>query len=225
MIHLLFAAQDLLSGANYSPGDPTVTSSGPSAGSLIAIFLFYLVVYLVSAFMVGRVFKKAGKPSGAAFVPIYNTWVLLELGGVPGKNIFWIFLPIAGPIILLVKSIQALLEMGRRFGKSTTFSVFGLILFPLIGYIILAFDDSTYQFSPAFASAGPIPGSPMPPGPNGFAPQPQAQQFQPQPPVVPTVAAPQDPQVLAPQPPTVPQPPTPPQPPADMNQPPQPPVA
>lgn len=202
----------------------TTSSSGLGAGFWIGYFIFIIIMYLVSGFILSRIFKKAGRSPGAAFIPFYNSWVLLELGGQSGAHVLWNFLPFVGPIIFLVFYIMAMLEMGRRFGKSATFSVVGLVLFSLIGFIILAFDDSRYNGATPVAAAGytpPMPGGPVAPGaaPYAATPQPVITPAAPAPDTVPQ----QPPVAYAPQPSVVPpaevqpsqdeQPPQPPQPP------------
>jgi hypothetical protein len=124
-----------------------------------------IILYLVTGFFLSKVFKKAGRPGWAAYVPLYNNWLLLEMGGQKGIVLLWNLLPFAGPLIYLVFSIKASLEIGRRFGKSNVFSVFGLILFSLIGYIILAFDKSIYHDPQNMEASGhnmSNPGAPAP---------------------------------------------------------------
>lgn len=128
----------------------TSTSSTSADGAIVgAVMVFYLVfvlaLYLVVSFLLSKVFKKAGQPAWAAFVPIYNTWVLFELGGKPGWLILLAFIPFVGGIIVFVISLLVSLELAKRFGKSQVFGIFGLWIFSLIGYAILAFDSSTYH--------------------------------------------------------------------------------
>lgn len=129
--------------------DFTYTTTDVDTGylgmSLAAIFIIGIVLYLVSAFIVGKMFQKADRPMWAAFVPIYNTWVLFEIAGKPGWWALVSLIPYVGGVIFFVLYIIAALELAKRFGKSTVFAIFGLIIFSLIGYIILAFDSSEYK--------------------------------------------------------------------------------
>ena len=77
-------------------------------GSLLLIgIVFILVIAAVVVYFVGlsKLFKKAGKPGWAAIVPIYNSWVLFEIGGQKGAYIFFSLIPFVGPIIFLVFEI------------------------------------------------------------------------------------------------------------------------
>lgn len=136
----------------------TSTVDSAAAGAIFGTFfvgylIFLVVVYLVVAFILSKVFVKAGKPAWAAFVPIYNGWVLFEIGGQPGWWVLAGIIPFVGPLILVVLSVIVSLEIAKRFGKSQTFGIVGLWLFSIIGYAMLAFDDSKYQGASASVAA------------------------------------------------------------------------
>lgn len=135
-------------------GQTTVTTIETSTSSadtaflgvgLMTIFLLSIVFYIIFSVILGFVFKKAGRPLWAAFIPIYNTWVLFEISGKPGWYALVGLVPFVGGIISLVLYIIAMLELAKKFGKSPMFAVFGLIIFSFIGFIILAFDSSSYE--------------------------------------------------------------------------------
>jgi len=112
-------------------------------------WLLWIVIIVVAIFVIACqwiVFKKAGRPGWAAIVPIYNEWVLLEMGGQPGWWALVAFIPFVG-IVAVVFVIMALVEIAKRFGKSPWFALL-LILLPIIGWPILAFDKSTYSEEP-----------------------------------------------------------------------------
>ena len=137
-------------------------SSSSNGGSLAGPFLGGLVGYVITAILLSRVFKKAGRPSWPAWVPVYSNWVLLELGGRSGANVFWLFLPFVGAAVYFVQFLRASLVIGRAFGKSDSFSVLGLVLFAIVGYAIIAFDSSTYDGGNTL-SGGPVPLQPVEP--------------------------------------------------------------
>lgn len=143
-----------------------MNDSSNVGGVLVFIFLG-LLIYLAIAYVLSRVFIKAGRPPWPAFVPIYNTWVLFEISGKPGWWVLLGLIPFAGGIIMAVLSLLASLELAKKFNKSTVFAVFGLWLFSIIGYLILATDNSTYQAAAPPASPQPPqpPQSPRPPQP------------------------------------------------------------
>ncbi|MFZ2545175.1 MAG: DUF5684 domain-containing protein [Candidatus Saccharimonadales bacterium] len=131
---------------NYdAPTTDTVTSG---AGLLFIgiIFLFLIIVaiifYAVSAFLLGRIFKKAGEPQWSAWVPIYNTWKLLEIGGQQG---FWAILALL-PFVNIISAVYmyiAMFKIGKNLGKEDWFILLAIFV-PIIWMIWLAFDDSKW---------------------------------------------------------------------------------
>ena len=57
------------------------TTSGDTLASMGMFLVIALVLYLLVSFLLYKVFKKAGRPGWAAFVPIYNSWILFEISG------------------------------------------------------------------------------------------------------------------------------------------------
>lgn len=131
---------------NYSYSYPTTTSSTLSTVDVLIIylieFLVFIVLYVITALLTAQIFKKAGVPQWIAWVPFYNNWKLLELGGQPG---FWAVLAII-PVVSIVTAIFTYISMyyiGKNLGKSGAFVLWG-ILFPPVWYIWLAFDKSKW---------------------------------------------------------------------------------
>lgn len=154
----------------YTTTTTTTTSDPATLAALsaffMAYFVFVIVLYLVVAFILSKVFTKADKPAWAAFVPLYNGWVLFEIGGKPGWWVLLGLIPFVGGIILFVLSIIVSLEIAKRFGKSSTFGIIGLWLFSIIGYAILAFDDSKYDAGGSSVAAKSSPSQPEAPADN-----------------------------------------------------------
>lgn len=130
---------------SYSTSTSDAAAGAAIGAFMMAYFVFAIILYLVFAFILSRVFIKAGKPAWAAFVPIYNVWVLFEIGGKPGWWSLAGLVPFVGPLIAFVLYIIVSLEIAKKFGKSSTFGILGLWLFSIVGYAILAFDDSKYS--------------------------------------------------------------------------------
>jgi hypothetical protein len=144
----------------------TNTNSSLSGGVIAAIVIASLILAIFFIIVMWRVFKKAGRPGWAAIIPIYNTWVLFEISGKPGWWVLLSFIPFVGSLVLLVLYIIAMLELAKRFSKSTVFAVFGLIIFSFIGFIMLAFGDAKYK-GDVVATTGtpPAPAAPTAPAP------------------------------------------------------------
>jgi hypothetical protein len=127
------------------------------------------------------IFKKAGQPSWVAWVPVYNSWKMLELGGQPGWWALLAFVPVVN-IVAVVFLYMAMYQIGLNFGKSGAFVLLAIFL-PLIWMIWLAVDKTAVWKGPGenvqAVPAGPAPVSaPV----NQAAPTPTDQ---PQPPVPP----------------------------------------
>jgi Family of unknown function (DUF5684) len=103
------------------------------------------------------IFTKSGRPGWGAFIPIYNTVVLLE---VVGRPVWWIILFFI-PIVNIVIFIIVMNDLSKSFGHGAGFTI-GLIFLSWIFMMILAFGSSTYR-GPAAAPA--TVGTPPPPPP------------------------------------------------------------
>ena len=105
----------------------------------LAILVFYVIIYW-------KLFKKAGKNGWEAIVPFYNTWTLFEISGYPGYYMFFALIPCVGSIVYLVFYIMAMISLSKKFNKEAAYAIL-LILLPIIGFAILAFDNSEYDNS------------------------------------------------------------------------------
>jgi hypothetical protein len=145
----------------------TTTSSdlnrGEATGLLALIgayFAFVFVVWIVAVIALWKVFVKAGVEGWKSLIPFYNGWVLMEIAGKPG---WWALVGLGGiiPVLGFIASIASIvlwilaaLELGKAFGKDTTFSVVALIIFSLVGLLILGFGDAKYTKPGGAASSG-----------------------------------------------------------------------
>lgn len=141
---------------NYSQ-DISAADSAAAAGSVLLMVLFLLIVtvaaYVLTALLLARIFKKAGVESWKAWVPIYNNWVLLELGGQKG---YWAALALI-PFVNIISAVFmwiAMYRIGLGFGKEGVFVLLAIFI-PLVWYIWLAFDSSTWK-GPRIPSSEPL---------------------------------------------------------------------
>lgn len=112
---------------------------------LIVLAVFLLFVYMIFCFLLARIFAKARLRKWQAWVPVYNTWKLLELGDQPGVIAVTLYFPYAsyfGAFFLLM----ATYNINKRFGKSSWFWVLSFI-FPVIWLGVLAYDKSRFRKS------------------------------------------------------------------------------
>lgn len=133
------------------PTDPSSADVATGVAIASAFFFFFLLIaivsYAITAWLLGRIFKKAGVPQWAAWVPVYNTWKLLEIGGQQG---FWAVLALI-PFVNIVSLIFiyiAMYQVGKKLGKEDWFVLFAIFL-PIVWLVWLAFDDSKWPKSSA----------------------------------------------------------------------------
>lgn len=80
---------------------------------LALLALIQLLILLLPSFGAGRLFKKAGVQGWKAFMPFYNTWIMLVLAGRPRHWVFWQGIPVAGWFV----SMGIFIEFVKTFGK------------------------------------------------------------------------------------------------------------
>lgn len=128
----------------------TGTSSAPTAaeaGMILSIMLFMLVLivasYVVYSLLLSRIFAKAGVPSWKAWVPAYNSWIMLELGDQKGYWAILAFVPVVN-IVAAVFMYIAMYNIGLKLGKEGAFVLLAIFL-PIVWLIWLAVDGSTWK--------------------------------------------------------------------------------
>ena len=131
----------------------TAATAAPSAGVLV----FYLVIAVLSLVAMWKIFSKAGEAGWKSLIPFYNLYILLKISGMSG----WWMLAFFVPVVNIVVSILFSLNLAKSFGRSAVFGIFGLFLFSVVGYLMLAFGKSTYV-GPGGNAAGPAAPAPAP---------------------------------------------------------------
>lgn len=100
-----------------------------------------LIVYVIVAIALWKVFTKAGVPGILAIIPIVNTIFLIKIAGMSG----WLVLLYLIPLVNIIFAIVVAVKLGKNFGKNGVFSFFLLWLLPFIGYFILGFGSAQYR--------------------------------------------------------------------------------
>ena len=132
--------------SNYTYTYDSATDAALDPAMLMGLFtfliLFAVLAYAITAFLLGKVFQKAGVPQWAAWVPVYNNWKLLEIGGQQGFWAVLAFIPFVNFVSLIFVYI-AMHNIGRSLGKESWFVLLAIFL-PIVWMIWLAFDDSKW---------------------------------------------------------------------------------
>ena len=103
----------------------------------VALYLVLLVVSIVAAW---KVFEKAGEKGWKILIPFYNLYTLFRIAGRNG----WWMLALFVPFVNIVVGVMLALDLAKHFGKGALFAIFGLILFPYVGTLMLAFGEAKY---------------------------------------------------------------------------------
>lgn len=109
----------------------------------VVFFLALIVMYVIMAVCLMQIFKKAGVKPWIAWVPIYNNWKTLEIGGQQG---FWAVLSLV-PVVNIVSAVFlyiAMYNIGLKLGKDGAYVLLAIFLTP-VWYILMALDKSPWN--------------------------------------------------------------------------------
>lgn len=108
--------------------------------------LIIAVAFVVTGIMWAGAFGKAGFAKRKAFVPFYNTWILVKMAGRPESH-FWLqLIPYAG----IYWTICTYYDVARSFGKDAAYTA-GLVLVPVVFASMLSYGDARYR-GPSYLS-------------------------------------------------------------------------
>ncbi|CAN5321165.1 hypothetical protein BH11ACT4_BH11ACT4_22960 [soil metagenome] len=111
------------------------------------VIVFTLVVavvfYVVMALALSQFFAKVGVEPWIAWVPFYNTWKWLEVGGQQGWLSLLALVPYAG-IVTSVFLYIGMYRTGIAFRKDSAYLVLGIFL-PFVWCFLLARDSEVYR--------------------------------------------------------------------------------
>lgn len=139
-----------------STGDP-----GAALAFLGIMAVFGIIIYVVFSFFLSKIFKKAGEEGWKAWVPVYNSWVFLEIGGQKG---FWAllafvpFLNLASVVFIAIAAYQ----IGLNLQKENWFVILYILVAP-VWLIWLAMDDSKWKGEVSATATAPGYQPPTPP--------------------------------------------------------------
>lgn len=121
--------------------------SGVPIVGLLIVFLFTAGLYVWVSLAHAALFRKLGEEGWKGWVPIYNTFVLFQLGGV---NMLWaiaLYLPLVS-IVGFVFFVIAAHGINKRFGKGVGFTILAVLAQPIWASIL------------GWSSARPVAGDP-----------------------------------------------------------------
>jgi Family of unknown function (DUF5684) len=113
----------------------TTTSRGGGIGGIVE-----LLILVVVAIGLWKVFTKAGQPGWASIIPIFNAYIVLKIVGRPWWWLILLIIPFVGFVIAIIVA----LDLAKSFGKSALFGI-GLFFLSFVFVPILGFGDATYK--------------------------------------------------------------------------------
>jgi hypothetical protein len=108
-----------------------------------AVLVLGLIVYVLNGFAFMKLFRKVGVEPWAAWVPVFNIWRILELGGQPGWLAVILFVPYGSLVTVVFECIGAY-KTGVAFRKGGEWVVLFYFL-PFVWAWLLASDDLAYE--------------------------------------------------------------------------------
>ena len=172
---------------SYHYGGGMAAAFGLFMALYFGILFFVLIgTYILMSASLMQLFKKVGISPGAAWVPIYQYWKWLELGGQKGWLSLLTFIPLANYVTWVFLYI-GMYRTGLAFRKDGAFLVLGIFL-PYVWCFMLGSRSAVYEpgllayhgYAPPLAGHGAVPEGQR--GPDeyyrqqGFAARQQAQQ-------------------------------------------------
>lgn len=147
---------------------------GQLAGIVIAV-LFGLGLYIWSSLALSGVFRKVGEEQWQAWVPVWNSAVLLRVGGYSPWLVLLALVPVLGQVAFLVVFVMACHRITLGFGYGPGMTVVSALWNP-VWASVLAWGGSTWSGQPSARPAAPPPVAPWPAQraaqpPQGYPPQ------------------------------------------------------
>lgn len=129
----------------YNSYDAGYGAAGAVLGLVFFTFYIFLIlaIYAFTSICLMKIFKKANVPQWIAWVPFYNNWKMLEIGGQQG---FWSVLLIV-PVVSIVSLVYIFIaqyHIGKKLDKGGEFVLWAIFI-PVVWYIWLAFDKSKWN--------------------------------------------------------------------------------
>lgn len=113
------------------------------------------VGYVVTGLTLMRFFRRVGVAPWIAWVPVYNTWTWLQVGGHEGALALLSFVPI-GSTVVRVFLIIGMYRSGRAMGKEDAYVILGVFL-PFVWCYLMGDPTNAYDPSVFVRSGWPPP--------------------------------------------------------------------
>jgi hypothetical protein len=134
---------------SYGSGDDSAAYAGMMAFFIVyfafigLMLLLAIALYVVTAIANMRLFRVVGIEPWAAWVPVFNTWRMLELGGHAGWLALLRFVPFGGYVTAVFVAI-GMYRTGTAFHKDGSWVVLAIFL-PFVWAFLLARPSESYH--------------------------------------------------------------------------------
>jgi signal peptidase I len=115
-----------------------------TTNQILIVALISLIIFILPAFGLYKLFQKAGTPGWKGLIPLYNTWVMLEIAQRPKHWFFWQLIPVAGWFV----TMGIFIEFIKCFGKFTFWEHALTCLVPFLYFPYVAMDQKTRFIGP-----------------------------------------------------------------------------
>ncbi len=106
-----------------------------SSHQVFVLITIQLLLLLLPSFGGYKLFEKAGVSGWKAFVPIYNTWIMLGLGRRPKHWVLWQAVPVLGWFITMGIYVEFVKLYGRfKFWEHALAALLPFLYFPYLGF-------------------------------------------------------------------------------------------
>ena len=104
-------------------------------------FILFAVIQFIHGLGTWKLYKKANQKTWAAFIPLYNAYILMKIIGRKWWLIFLLFLPVINVLMLIVIWVETV----RSFGKNSYIdTVLAVISLGFYSYYLNYFSDVKY---------------------------------------------------------------------------------
>lgn len=115
-----------------------------SAQDILMLILISLLLVVLPAPGLYKMFQKAGIPAWKAWVPYLNTWEIVRAAKLKRHWFFWQFIPIAGWFI----TIWILIEFAKLFGKFRLYEHTMVVFVPFLYFPYLGWNEREKYIGP-----------------------------------------------------------------------------
>jgi len=120
--------------------------AGAAVAGVFALVMLLISLLIAVATIAGmwKTFAKADNPGWAAIIPIYNVYVMIQIG----DNEWWWLLLLLVPIVNIYAQYKIFKGVSEAFGEGLGITL-GLFFLPFVFFPILGFGEFEYQGAPA----------------------------------------------------------------------------